>query len=89
MRCRFYDSLGCPWFLRGRKVGGSLWKIGKYFNNHRCETEGLTTGHTNLDTNLIASLFLNQISKNPKLLVVDVMSKVHEKFDHQITHRKT
>ncbi|KAH0754991.1 hypothetical protein KY290_025261 [Solanum tuberosum] len=43
VRCRFYDSLGCPWFLRGRKVGGSLWKIGKYFNNHRCETEGLTT----------------------------------------------
>ena len=88
MRCRFYDSLGCPWFLRGRKVGGSLWKIGKYFNNHRCETEGLTTGHTNLDTNLIASLFLNQISKNPKLLVVDVMSKVHEKFGHQVTYRK-
>ncbi|KAH0647500.1 hypothetical protein KY285_032748 [Solanum tuberosum] len=43
VRCKFYDSLGCPWFLRGRKVGGSLWKIGKYFNNHRCETEGLTT----------------------------------------------
>ncbi|KAH0730735.1 hypothetical protein KY289_001923 [Solanum tuberosum] len=28
VRCKFYDSLGCPWFLRGRKVGGSLWKIG-------------------------------------------------------------
>ncbi|KAH0672436.1 hypothetical protein KY290_024674 [Solanum tuberosum] len=62
VRCRFYDSLGCPWFLRGRKVGGSLWKIGKYFNNHRCETEGLTT--------------------------VDVISKVHEKFGHQVTYRK-
>ncbi|KAH0705849.1 hypothetical protein KY285_010378 [Solanum tuberosum] len=62
VRCRFYDSLGCPSFLRGRKVGGSLWKIGKYFNNHRCETEGLTT--------------------------VDVISKVHEKFGHQVTYRK-
>ncbi|KAH0637564.1 hypothetical protein KY289_037479 [Solanum tuberosum] len=62
VRCRFYDSLGCPWFLQGRKVGGSLWKIGKYFNNHRCETEGLTT--------------------------VDVISKVHEKFGHQVTYRK-
>ncbi|KAM3249870.1 hypothetical protein P3L10_011640 [Capsicum annuum] len=88
VRCRFHESLGCRWFLRGRKVGGSLWKIGKYFDNHRCETEGLTTGHANLDTNLIASLFLNQIRKNPKLLVVDVISKVHEIFGHQVTYRK-
>ncbi|KAM3200688.1 hypothetical protein P3L10_033050 [Capsicum annuum] len=88
VRCRFHESLGCRWFLRGRKVGGSLWEIGKYFDNHRCETEGLTTCHANLDTNLIASLFLNQIRKNPKLLVVDVISKVHEIFVYQVTYRK-
>ncbi|XP_047250059.1 uncharacterized protein LOC124885851 [Capsicum annuum] len=88
VRCRFHESLGCRWFLRGRKFGGSLWKIGKYFDNHRCETEGLTIGHANLDTNLIASLFLNQIRKNPKLLVVDVISKVYEIFGHQVTYKK-
>ncbi|XP_047261670.1 uncharacterized protein LOC124895275 [Capsicum annuum] len=88
VRCKFHKSLGCRWFLRGRKVGGSLWKIGKYFDNHRCETEGLTTIQANLDTNLIASLFLNQIHKNPKLLVVHVISKVHEIFGHQVTYRK-
>ncbi|KAH0705428.1 hypothetical protein KY289_010504 [Solanum tuberosum] len=53
-----------------------------------CETEGLSSGHANLNTNLIASLFLNQIRKNPKYLVVDVISKVHEKFGHQVTYRK-
>ncbi|XP_047263701.1 uncharacterized protein LOC124896216 [Capsicum annuum] len=88
VRCKFHESLGCRWFLRGRKVGDSLWKIGKYFDNHRRETEGLTIGHANLDTDLIASLFLNQILKNPKLLVVDVISKVHEIFGHQVTYRK-
>jgi len=88
VRCKFYSLLGCLWFLRGRKVGDSLWKIGKYVENHRCETEGLSSGHANLNTNLIASLFLNQIRKNPKYLVVDVISKVHEKFGHQVTYRK-
>ncbi|XP_049366584.1 uncharacterized protein LOC125831422 [Solanum verrucosum] len=88
VRCKFYSLLGCLWFLRGRKVGDNLWKIGKYVENHRCETEGFSTGHANLNTNLIASLFLNQISKNPKYLVVDVISKVHEKFGHQVTYRK-
>lgn len=87
-RCKFHTSLGCLWFLRGRKVGDNLWKIGKYIENHRCETEGLSRGHANLNTNLIASLILNQIEKNPKVLVVDVISKVHEKFGHQITYRK-
>ncbi|KAG5609958.1 hypothetical protein H5410_021239 [Solanum commersonii] len=88
VRCKFYSLLGCLWFLRGRKVGDNLWKIGKYVENHRCETEGLSSGHANLNTNLIASLFLNQIRKNPKYLVVDVISKVHEKFGHQVTYRK-
>ncbi|KAH0688497.1 hypothetical protein KY290_017321 [Solanum tuberosum] len=88
VRCKFHTLLGCLWFLRGRKVGDNLWKIGKYIENHRCETEGLSRGHANLNTNLIASLILNQIQKNPKVLVVDVISKVHEKFGHQITYRK-
>ncbi|XP_049386699.1 uncharacterized protein LOC125850912, partial [Solanum stenotomum] len=88
VRCKFYSLLGCLWFLRGRKVGDNLWKIGKYVENHKCETEGLSSGHANLNTNLIASLFLNQIRKNPKYLVVDVISKVHEKFGHQVTYRK-
>ncbi|KAG5610536.1 hypothetical protein H5410_021817 [Solanum commersonii] len=88
VRCKFYSLLGCLWFLRGRKVGDNLWKIGKYVENHRCETEGLSSGHANLNTSLIASLFLNQIRKNPKYLVVDVTSKVHEKFGHQVTYRK-
>ncbi|KAH0730616.1 hypothetical protein KY289_001804 [Solanum tuberosum] len=88
VRCKFYSLLGCLWFLRGRKVGDNLWKIGKYVENHICETEGLSSGHANLNTNLIASLFLNQIRKNPKYLVVDVISKVHEKFGHQVTYRK-
>ena len=87
-RCKFHTSLGCLWFLRGRKVGDNLWKIGKYIENHRCETEGISRGHANLNTNLIASLILNQIEKNPKVLVVDVIFKVHEKFGHQITYRK-
>ncbi|XP_060190512.1 uncharacterized protein LOC132619702 [Lycium barbarum] len=69
-------------------VGYNLWKIGKYVDNHRCETEGLTTSHANLDTNLIASLFLNKIRENPKLFVVDVRTQVHEKFGHQVTYRK-
>ncbi|KAG5596724.1 hypothetical protein H5410_037956 [Solanum commersonii] len=73
---------------KGRKVGDNLWKIGKYVENHRCETEGLSSGHANLNINLIASLFLNQIRKNPKYLVIDVISKVHEKFGHQVTYRK-
>ncbi|KAH0747259.1 hypothetical protein KY285_008916 [Solanum tuberosum] len=88
VRCKFHTLLGCLWFLRGRKVGDNLWKIGKYIENDRCETEGLSRGHANLNTNLIASLILNQIQKNPKVLVVDVISKVHEKFGHQITYRK-
>ncbi|XP_059281352.1 uncharacterized protein LOC132035050 [Lycium ferocissimum] len=88
VRCRFYNLLGCLWFLRGLKVRYNLWKIVKYVDNHRCETEGLTTGHANLDTNLIASLFLNKIRENPKLLVVDVRTQVHEKFGHQVTYRK-
>ncbi|KAH0761621.1 hypothetical protein KY290_017694 [Solanum tuberosum] len=88
VRCKFYTLLGCLWFLRGRKVGDNLWKIGKYIENHRCETEGLSRGHANLNTNLIASLILNQIKHNPKVLVVDVISKVHEKFGHQVTYRK-
>ncbi|XP_069154454.1 uncharacterized protein [Solanum lycopersicum] len=87
-RCKFHTSLGCLWFLRGRKVGDNLWKIGKYIENHRCETEGLSRGHANLNTNLIAFFILNQIEKNPKVLVVDVISKVHEKFCNQITYRK-
>ena len=65
-RCKFHTSLGCLWFLRGRKVGDNLWKIGKYIENHRCETEGLSRGHANLNTNLIASLILNQIEKIPR-----------------------
>ncbi|KAH0702399.1 hypothetical protein KY290_017690 [Solanum tuberosum] len=88
VRCKFYTLLSCLWFLRGRKVGDNLWKIGKYIENHRCETEGLSRGHANLNTNLIASLILNQIKHNPKVLVVDVISKVHEKFGHQVTYRK-
>ncbi|XP_060182600.1 uncharacterized protein LOC132612330 [Lycium barbarum] len=88
VRCRFYNLLGCLCFLRGRKVGYNLWKIGKYVDNHRYETEGLTAGHANLDTNLIASLFLNKIRENPKLLVVDVRTQVHEKFSQQVTYRK-
>ena len=63
VRCKFYNLLGCMWFLRGRQVGDKLWKIGKYVENHRCETEGLSSGHANLNTNLIASLLLNQIRK--------------------------
>ena len=88
VRCKFYNLLGCMWFLQGRQVGDKFWKIGKYVENHRCETEGLSSGHANLNTNLIASLLLNQIRKNPKFLVVDVISKVHENFGHQVTYRK-
>ena len=88
VRCKFYNLLGCMWFLQGRQVGDKFWKIGKYVENHRCETEGLSSGHANLNTNLIASLLLNQIRKNPKFLVVDVISKVHENFVHQVTYRK-
>ncbi|KAG5577540.1 hypothetical protein H5410_057674 [Solanum commersonii] len=40
--CKFYNLLGCLWFLRGRKVEDNLWKIGKYIENHRCETEGIS-----------------------------------------------